>query len=72
MLEKQPEDRPSPQSIIDAINHCSMGGFLDLAELIKRAKITDQHDEIIEAWKRRAQFFNEPDRGVIESILAQK
>lgn len=62
----------SPECIIRAIQHCSKNGFLDLAELIKRTKITKMHDEIIEAWKKRVEFFRETDQGVTESILAQK
>ncbi|MCX6794737.1 MAG: hypothetical protein NTY31_01990 [Candidatus Falkowbacteria bacterium] len=65
--------RPFHESIVDAISYCPFSALDVLARLIKSTKIPQNHDAIIEAWKRAMEIINsDDDYGVPESVSGQK
>ncbi|MDP2944406.1 MAG: hypothetical protein Q8N57_02410 [bacterium] len=71
--ESPVEKKPFHESIVDAIGYCPFGGLGVLARLIKSTKIPQNHDAIIEAWKRAMESINsDDDYGVPESVSGQK
>jgi len=72
-METDVKPKPFHESVIPAINDCSVLLVLDhLAGLIKTTNIPKNHDAIISAWQKRVKILDNDDRGVTESVLKQK
>lgn len=72
-VEQNVEKKPFHESIVDAIGYCPFSALVALARLIKSTKIPQNHDAIIEAWKRAMESINsDDDYGVPESVSGQK
>ncbi|MFA6514137.1 MAG: hypothetical protein WCT50_02495 [Patescibacteria group bacterium] len=73
-MEKNELGKPFHKSVVSAINCWFVGDLKILAELIKATTIPEDHDIIIDAWKKRIEQIDsiDDDFGVIENVLRKK
>ncbi len=72
-LAPEKKKRPFHESVVDAISVASSAELESLATLIKATKIPKGHDEIVDAWKKRAEeMCMGDDLGVPADVLSQK
>ena len=68
------ELKPFHETIVGAIGRASTADAQSLATLIKVTSISENHDAIIAAWKKRTEemYWGGEDLGVPASLLSQK